>query len=151
LAEADARRQAETAREKLAVFEYGGTMRVAHQEWRDGNVAATLALLDGTDVKLRNWEWRYLHRRCDLSLLALKGHTGSVRAASFSADGTRIVTASSDGTARVWDAKSGAEVLTLKGHTSLVTAASFSPDGTRIVTGSHDGTANVWDSRAFGK
>ena len=146
LGEAEARKQADAARARLAVFEYGGTMRVAHQEWRDGNVAATLALLDGTDAKLRDWEWRYLHRRCDLSLLTLKGHTRGVYAASFSADGTRIVTWSEDQTAKVWDTKSGAEVLTLKDRTG-VTTASFSADGTRIVTGSSDKSAKVWDAK----
>jgi hypothetical protein len=135
------------ARQKLAVFEYGGTMRVAHQEWRDNNLVAMRALLDGTDPKLRNWEWQYLNRLCDPSLLTLKGDTGWWYAASFSADGTRIVTASRDNTAKVWDARTGAETLTLKGHTKWVDAASFSADGTRIVTGSSDGTAKVWDAK----
>ena len=40
-----------------------------------------------------------------------------VTSASFSPDGSRIVTASADETAKVWDATTGAEVLTLKGHT----------------------------------
>ena len=68
-------------------------------------------------------------------VLTLKGHTGAVTSASFSPDGSRVVTASGDQTAKVWDATSGAEVLTLKGHTGAVTSASFSPDGSRIVTG----------------
>ncbi|MEI6428542.1 MAG: hypothetical protein WCO45_09175, partial [Pseudanabaena sp. ELA607] len=34
----------------------------------------------------------------------LKGHTGGVSSANFSADGSKIVTASDDGTARVWKA-----------------------------------------------
>ena len=59
----------------------------------------------------------------------------------------RVVTASDDRTARVWDAATGAEVLTLKGHAGAVTAASFSPDGFRILTASADNTARVWDSR----
>ena len=37
-------------------------MQVAHQEWRENNVAATLALLDGTKPKLRGWEWHYVHQ-----------------------------------------------------------------------------------------
>jgi WD40 repeat protein len=37
--------------------------------------------------------------------LTLKGHTDRVLSASFSPDGTRIVTASDDSTARVWDAR----------------------------------------------
>ena len=46
------------------------------------------------------------------------------------------MTASDDKTAKVWDAKSGAEVLTLKGHTNIVISAMFSPDGSRVVTAS---------------
>ena len=72
---------------------------------------------------------------------------GSVCSASFSSDGTRIVTGSSDKTARVWDARTGMPILELKGHTDGVWSVSFCPDGTRIVTGSSDGTAKVWDAR----
>jgi WD40 repeat protein/tRNA A-37 threonylcarbamoyl transferase component Bud32 len=140
-------------REKLAVVEYGRAMQVAHQEWRDNNVLAMRALLEGTDSKLRNWEWRYLDRLCDPSLLTLKGHTGWVRAAAFSPDGARVVTGGSDGTARVWDARTGAQLLTLRGHTrddhgeAGVKSAAFSPDGARVLTVDGDGTARVWDAK----
>ena len=46
-----------------------------------------------------------------------RGTPVAVTSASFSPDGSRIVTASHDRTAKVWDAKTGAELLTLKGHT----------------------------------
>jgi WD40 repeat protein len=64
----------------------------------------------------------------------LKGPTGSVLSAAFSSDGKRVVTASSDKTARIWDADSGQEIAQLKGHTGPVLSASFSPDGKRVVT-----------------
>ena len=73
-------------------------------------------------------------------LLTLKGHTGSVDSASFSPDGSRIVTASHDRTAKIWDANSGAELRRLIGHIRAVSSASFSPDGLRIVTASGDKT-----------
>jgi WD40 repeat protein len=61
----------------------------------------------------------------------------------FSPDGQRILTASSDQTARVWDL-SGKELATLRGHTAGVRSAVFSPDGQRILTASSDGTARQY-------
>jgi WD40 repeat protein len=57
--------------------------------------------------------------------------------AAFSPDGMRIVTASSDKTARIWDAATGNEIKILD-HEGGVLSAAFSPDGTRIVTVSSD-------------
>lgn len=76
----------------------------------------------------------------------LRGHGAGVYSAVFSPDGSRIVTASHDSTARVWDAEKGTEILLLKAHASPVVSASFSPDGRRIVTASHDATARIWDA-----
>src|SRR5262249_54014870 len=72
------------AQEKLEAVEYGRTMQVAYQEWRDNNSVVTRTLLDGTKRDLRGWEWRHLDSLCDSSLLTLKGHTGIVRSASIS-------------------------------------------------------------------
>jgi eukaryotic-like serine/threonine-protein kinase len=148
VAEQNARAEAERQREKFERFDYGRTIQVAHQDWRDNNVPATLALLESTRADLRGWEWRYVHRLCHSNLLTLKGHTGLVYSASFSPDGSRVVTGSYDQTAKIWDAKSGAVLLTLKGHGGPVRSASFSPDGSRIVTGSYDQTAKIWDAKS---
>jgi len=105
--------------------------------------------LDACPEQLRGWEWRWLNATSDASLAELKGHTWGVTSAKFSPDGTRIVTASEDGTARVWDAtKLGVvkSLVELNGHEEEITAGAFSPDGTRIVTASWDGTARVWDA-----
>jgi WD40 repeat protein len=61
----------------------------------------------------------------------------------FSPDGTRILTASDDGTARVWHPDGGL-LTTLEGHNDGVRSAVFSPDGTRILTASNDNTARLW-------
>jgi WD40 repeat protein len=63
-----------------------------------------------------------------------------VSSAAFSADGKRVLTASDDNTARIWDAESGAEIAVLKGHT-----LAFSGDGKRMLTVSDDNTARIWD------
>jgi len=65
-------------------------------------------------------------------------------------DGKRVVTASADKTALVWDADSGKIRASLQGHTGPVYSAAFSPDGKRVVTASLDRTARVWDAD-FGK
>src|SRR5262249_48064749 len=73
--------------------------------------------------------------------LVLSGHEGSVISAAFSPDGKRIVTASLDRTARLWDTETGkpiGELLT--GHAEGVTRAAVSPDGKRIVTASSERT-----------
>jgi dipeptidyl aminopeptidase/acylaminoacyl peptidase len=77
----------------------------------------------------------------------LKGHEGQIYSATFSPDARRIVTASEDKTARIWDVTTGQSISEpLKGHDGGVTSAAFSPDGRRIVTASEDKTARVWDA-----
>jgi WD40 repeat protein len=66
--------------------------------------------------------------------------------AVFSPDGSRIITASDDRTAKVWDSSSAKLLLNIQGHSNSVRSAAFSPDGSRIVTASDDRTAKVWDS-----
>ena len=79
-------------------------------------------------------------------LLTLSGHEQRVHLAAFSPDGTCIITASQDSTARIWNATTGKEMLALQGHKGGVHSAAFSPDGTRIVTASQDKTARIWDA-----
>ena len=73
----------------------------------------------------------------------LKGHSGPVTNAVFGDRDAAVVTASVDGTARTWDAKTGArrELLRSKGP---VNTAAFSPDGDLVVTASDDGSARVF-------
>jgi TIR domain/WD domain, G-beta repeat len=79
---------------------------------------------------------------------ALAGHHGPVWSAAFSADGTHVVTASGDKTARVWDLRGERpRFVVLEGNQGPVNSASFSSDGTHVVTASEDGAVRVWDLR----
>jgi WD40 repeat protein len=75
------------------------------------------------------------------------GHSGIIVHATYSPDGCRIVTASADKTARIWDATTGKQLLVLRGHILGVRSAAFSTDGKLVVTASEDETARVWDAQ----
>ncbi len=88
--------------------------------------------------------------------MILRGHEAEIYNAQFSPDGRRIVTASLDRTARVWDSVIGVELAVLPGHETWLGSAQFSPDGERIVTAGCDesdpmrgcvtGSVRVWDA-----
>ena len=59
----------------------------------------------------------------------------------------RSVTASSDKTARLWDARTGHPLTKPLGHHGPVHWARFSPNGEWVVTASEDNTARVWNAR----
>ena len=67
--------------------------------------------------------------------------------ARFASDSRRLVTASYDRTARIWDAQTGQTLTLLRGHSAFVNGATFSPDGQRVATASGDGTVRIWDAQ----
>jgi WD40 repeat protein len=69
--------------------------------------------------------------------------------AGFSPDGHRVLTASDDGTAQLWDARSGLPIGAALRHDGPVAAASFSADGAIVVTSSRNLT-RTWDARTGG-
>jgi tetratricopeptide (TPR) repeat protein len=89
-----------------------------------------------------------LYRRVPVGtpLLALSGHTHSVHMVAWSSDGTHLASASTDHTARIWDAVNGQLLATLSGHTLYVQALAWSPDGRRLASASADQTVRLWDA-----
>jgi WD40 repeat protein len=63
---------------------------------------------------------------------------------AYSSDGRWIATGNEDGAARVFDARSGEQVLVLPGHDLLVTGIAFSRDGSMLATAGFDGLVRVW-------
>jgi WD40 repeat protein len=76
---------------------------------------------------------------------SLSGHEASIEQAQFSADSQRVVSASRDRTARLWQVASG-QLLTTFYHRDVVSSAHFSPDGQLVAIASWDGTARVLDA-----
>jgi tetratricopeptide (TPR) repeat protein len=82
------------------------------------------------------------------SIASFQGHTAGVVSAVFSPDGRRVLTASRDYSARLWEAESGKLLATFQGHTGQVTSAVFSPDGRRVLTASLDNSARLWEAES---
>jgi WD40 repeat protein len=76
----------------------------------------------------------------------LTGHDGDVYDVQFSPNARRVISASSDKTARIWDCDTGKELLVLRGHEGRVVSARFSKDGRRAFTVGADRTARLWDA-----
>ena len=75
----------------------------------------------------------------------LTGHQNSIRVVAVTQDGQHAVSASNDGTLKVWELASGRELRALTGHTSGVTAVAVTPDGQCVLSASDDHTLKVWD------
>lgn len=73
-------------------------------------------------------------------------HRRAVVQVRFDRTGARLVSASEDNTARLWDAASGRAIGWPLWHGGDVEDARFSDDGRRVVTCSDDNTARVWDA-----
>jgi WD40 repeat protein len=104
---------------------------------RDGNLALTVS-----HRTVRVWD-----AATGTLIKPLSGHKDIVTDGVFSPDSRFVATASADGTACIWDARSGKLAADpLSGHTGPVWCVRFSPDGARLVTASDDNTARVWDA-----
>jgi WD40 repeat protein len=92
------------------------------------------------------WTARTWDLRQGRPVYRFRGHFGRVVGVAVSPQGQFLGTASSDGTARIWDIATGRGALKsiLTGHTDQLHTIEFSPKGLYVVTSSRDGKAIVW-------
>ncbi|MCV2874333.1 c-type cytochrome [Defluviimonas sp. WL0050] len=124
-----------------------GVWRDGIPQWLEGHDAAVNAVIypgegrivsAGDDFSLRLWDDDGGH--------VLGRHLGKVVRLALSPDGTRVASASWDGTARIWPLAGDAPPVVIEGHGGSVNDAVFSPDGARLYTASADGTIRVWNA-----
>lgn len=90
---------------------------------RDGRVATA-----GADHTVRVTD------PSDESAVVLQGHTDEVHTATFTPDGTRVLSAAPDGTLRLWDSRTGVLLAVLQSGQELYDVA-VSSDGTIATLG----------------
>jgi WD40 repeat protein len=103
--------------------------------------------LDACPEALRQWEWYYLKRCSHRDAVKLRGHTRLISTVQYDRDGSRLATASLDGTVILWDAATGEALRTLRVTDANVgvTSVCFSGDGRTVITASRDRKVRVYD------
>jgi RNA polymerase sigma factor (sigma-70 family) len=75
-------------------------------------------------------------------------HAGWAMSVAWSPDGKALVTASWDGTVRLWEAGTGRELRRFRGHTAGAFCAAISPDGKTLLSGGNGrdpANVRIWD------
>ena len=169
-AEAEAARVAELCRagEGAAVARrFGDLARALAREshWLRAAPEAAAALVwnrlrrsgwsaDDADAQLRSTGAPFLRvrhgttRASPALVRSLVDHSGGVNACAITGDARRVVSASEDGTLKVWDLESGRALATLEGHASMIRGCAVTADGQRVVSATDAGTLKVWDVAA---
>ena len=131
---------------------YGADMSLAQQAWEENNIGRLQQLLKETEQwPDRGFEWYYWQRQLHLPLKTFV-HPSLATAGAFSPDGSRLVTTSEDGVARVWETASGRKLATFQGNGDPIYSVAFSPEGRWIANGewvtnsAQASAASVWEA-----
>jgi WD40 repeat protein len=141
----------ETGRKEQLGGDPAGALNSLYQAYSAGETSTELGFLINQAIPQKQ------AALLEAASLKLK-HTKGVYSATYSPDESLVVTASKDGTAKIWNANNGQLITTLpnrddkgKDGDSEVTSASFDRSGTRIVTGGSDGKVRIWALENPGK
>ncbi|XP_056012893.1 uncharacterized protein LOC125678424 isoform X7 [Ostrea edulis] len=79
-----------------------------------------------------------------LSGTGVHAHNKEVKAVVLSDDNRYLVSASADGTLKVWDMQTERQISTLRGHKDEVWCVAISPDNEIVVSGGKDASIRLW-------
>ncbi|MCG8418648.1 MAG: hypothetical protein MJE77_11970, partial [Proteobacteria bacterium] len=149
-------RQAEREREHAVIATERAEVAVlinAAKRLEDSDPTRAASLLREAPRRSLSDDWRNLAvalRERALARAVLHGHTDEVMHARFSPDGSRVATASHDGTVRVWNVAGANDPVVLAGHQKAIKSLAFDHKGAQVVTVAFDNTVRVWNSDGSG-
>ncbi len=98
-----------------------------------------MVVWSGVNARVVNW-------KTGQTIATLASHSSYISEASFSPDGLHVATASSDQTARLSDARTGAEEFVFRGYLNRVGSVAFDSSGRFLATGERNGPdIKLWD------
>ena len=117
---------------------YVSDMALAQREFDDLDTRRTVELLEkhiptGDGPDFRGFEWRWLWNQCHQEEFQLPGHTSKLRDLRASPDGSLLASASTDGTARLWDLARRKEIWNSTQLGEHCNTIDFSPNGRLLV------------------
>ena len=139
----------------VEVWEPGsGEAPVAHESWKgsvsaltaDGSLAASPTADDQKTIEIWSPDGATTTR--------LEGHSGVIQALDFSADGSMLASGAGTGSleadwmdpvVRIWDVRTGEQLMELGDHGPGLSEVVFNSEGTRLATLAQDGIVRVWD------
>jgi WD40 repeat protein/serine/threonine protein kinase/DNA-binding XRE family transcriptional regulator len=105
----------------------------------DGKIIATGEGVAGPN-SIRLW-----NMQTGAAIRTLSGHIDWLRRLDFSPDGTKLLSASTDSTVRIWDVATGIELLKIA-EPDWMQSAAFAPDGHTFITAGNDKIVRLRDS-----
>ncbi len=133
-------------RDLYAELLYLAHIRVAQQDYEQGNVGRFRKLLDlHRKNPDRGWEWYYLDNLRDMDLFTLPAHEGEVFSIAWHPEGKLLASGGADGFVRIWDSDAREMVREIRHGGSAVRDVSWSLGGDRLAAGTHNGVVKVWN------
>lgn len=99
-----------------------------------------------TLIRIRSGESPRRFSEVFASCLICIGHSHFIEDLTLSQDSRYALTASWDGTLRLWDLKKGVTTRRFVSHSRDVLACAFSPDNRQIASGGRDKNLKIWNT-----